>query len=319
MSPRRLPTLGLAVIARNEEASLPRLLASAAGAFDQVALLDTGSEDRTVDVFEAWARRNPMLLGHRVGRFEWCDDFAAARNAANALLETDWLAWADCDEAIDGARHLRTIAATVPSDVVQIDFAFRYGGATQSRERLARRGFEYWVGRVCEGQPAMGARWEVGRHRTFHCNPVTAVVWVHSAPGERALARFGPKYERNMTIAEQWRDDRPGNPGPVSCMATEELYRGSREASLRRFAEYLAMPRVQAAYGAERIEKATAALSLVDVSAVAATDYVLGKDSALWDDDAWPTDLRAALADLPLCPDPGPAVIDPDWHRSGGR
>lgn len=304
-------TLGLAVIARDEEENLPRLLRSIEGAFDQVAMLDTGSEDATVEVFTEWAEAQGLPLGYRLDTFEWCDDFAAARNAANALLDTDWFAWADCDEVIHGARHLRLLASLVAPQAVQIDFVRHYGGMRQGRERLARRGFEYWVGRVCEGQPAMGARWEIGPHRTFECRPEDAIVWVHSTIGERALARFGPKYDRNVRIAKQWRADRPENPGPVSCLATEELFRGSREAALRYFSEYLAMAPVQEAYGLERIEKARVALSLVDVEAIEATDYVLGHDSALWDDESWPPELRIALANLPLFPEPEPAVIDP--------
>jgi hypothetical protein len=40
------PTVGLAVVARDEEDNLPYLLASVEGAFDQIVLVDTGSEDQ---------------------------------------------------------------------------------------------------------------------------------------------------------------------------------------------------------------------------------------------------------------------------------
>lgn len=80
------PTVGLALIAKDEEEALPGLLASVEGAFDQVALLDTGSTDRTVEVFEEWSAaekvRQPGFIS-TLGHFEWCDDFAAARNAAD--------------------------------------------------------------------------------------------------------------------------------------------------------------------------------------------------------------------------------------------
>jgi hypothetical protein len=97
------PTLGLALIAKNEESTLPHLLASTDGAFDQIALLDTGSTDRTVEVFEKWAKTQSNT-NCRVGHFEWRDDFAAARNAADELLDTDWLCTADCDDEIIGAE-----------------------------------------------------------------------------------------------------------------------------------------------------------------------------------------------------------------------
>src|SRR4051812_44803777 len=103
------PTIGLALIARDEEETLPNLLASCNGAFDQVVLVDTGSTDRTVELFELWASaehaRNPDFT-HKVGHFEWIDDFAAARNATDELLETEWIAVSDCDDVLIGASFL---------------------------------------------------------------------------------------------------------------------------------------------------------------------------------------------------------------------
>jgi glycosyltransferase involved in cell wall biosynthesis len=106
------PTVGLAIIARDEEASLPRLLQSISGAFDQVVLVDTGSKDGTTKVFEEWARTEAELHpGFRwiVDRFEWIDDFSAARNHADSLLTTDWLVWADADDEISGAENIRAV------------------------------------------------------------------------------------------------------------------------------------------------------------------------------------------------------------------
>jgi len=47
-------------------------LASVAGIFDDIVVMDTGSHDRTVEIAEA--------LGARVFHFPWVDSFAAARN-----------------------------------------------------------------------------------------------------------------------------------------------------------------------------------------------------------------------------------------------
>jgi len=66
----RRPTLGLSLIARDEERFLPGLLESIDGAFDQVALLDTGSTDRTVEIFTDWASRQSLPLGYAVANFD---------------------------------------------------------------------------------------------------------------------------------------------------------------------------------------------------------------------------------------------------------
>jgi hypothetical protein len=153
-------TVGLAVIARDEERTLPTLLDTASGCFDEVALVDTGSTDSTVAEFKAWvaaeARRQPSFKG-RLGRFDWCDDFAAARNAADALLGTAWRVWADADDEIRGARHLRRLAATAPPHIAAFTATYETArtptGEALSRSqriRMARAGAATWRGTVHE-------------------------------------------------------------------------------------------------------------------------------------------------------------------------
>ena len=78
-------SVGLALIVRDEEKVLPTLLRSIEGCFDQVACLDTGSKDRTIEVFETWARaehdRHPGFSGISA-EGKWNDDFSSARRAA---------------------------------------------------------------------------------------------------------------------------------------------------------------------------------------------------------------------------------------------
>jgi hypothetical protein len=98
-----MTTVGLAVIVGPGDAALlPPLLASVAGHVDQVAVLDT-TPGREVDA-------TLLPAGTRTGTFPWDDDFADARNAADALLTTDYVIHADCDEIVVGAGHVRTLA-----------------------------------------------------------------------------------------------------------------------------------------------------------------------------------------------------------------
>ena len=66
--------ISLTMIVKNEEANIQNCLASVAGLFDEIVVVDTGSTDRTMEI----ARE----FGARVFDFVWVDDFAAARNAA---------------------------------------------------------------------------------------------------------------------------------------------------------------------------------------------------------------------------------------------
>jgi len=92
----------LTMIVRNEARSLARCLDSAAPYVDEMLVVDTGSTDDT--------RAIAAARGARVERFEWCDDFAAARNHALALTAAPWRLVLDADEWIqDGGASLRQL------------------------------------------------------------------------------------------------------------------------------------------------------------------------------------------------------------------
>ena len=88
-----MPTLGLSMIVRNEETSLPGCLESVKDLVDEIVIADTGSTDGTLEV----ARR----YGARCLSFPWENDFAGARNRALAEMRTDWVIYIDADEQLD--------------------------------------------------------------------------------------------------------------------------------------------------------------------------------------------------------------------------
>jgi tetratricopeptide (TPR) repeat protein len=91
------------MIVKNEAKTLPRCLESVRGVVDEMVVVDTGSTDDTVAVAER--------LGARVFHFPWCDDFAAARNAAVSHARGKWILALDADEALarETRRTLRTL------------------------------------------------------------------------------------------------------------------------------------------------------------------------------------------------------------------
>src|SRR5207249_9840407 len=74
--------VSLCMIVKNEEDNLPACLASAAGLFHEVIVVDTGSTDRTREIAAA--------CGARVFDFPWVDSFAAARNESLRHATGDW-------------------------------------------------------------------------------------------------------------------------------------------------------------------------------------------------------------------------------------
>ncbi|NOZ55213.1 MAG: glycosyltransferase [Calditrichaeota bacterium] len=100
------PRLTLCMIVRNEEASLGRCLDSVKAVVDEIVVVDTGSEDRTLEVAKAY--------GAKTKQIQWEKDFAAARNVSLELATGDWVLLLDADEVIP-ASELDRLRAAVDS------------------------------------------------------------------------------------------------------------------------------------------------------------------------------------------------------------
>jgi hypothetical protein len=139
-----MPGLSLVMIARNEARCIERCLSSVRAHVDAMLVLDTGSTDGTAEI----ARRN----GARVEHFAWCDDFAAARNAALAHADADWSLVLDADEwLVSGAAALQALRTEDPAyiGVLRVDNLY---GADAAHASLSSS----WLSRVLP----RGARYE---------------------------------------------------------------------------------------------------------------------------------------------------------------
>ncbi len=98
------------MIVRDEEANISKCLSSVAGLFDEIVVVDTGSQDRTREI--------AAEFGARVFDFVWVDDFAAARNAALARATGDYAFWLDADDVVDLAQReaLAELLAGLPAN-----------------------------------------------------------------------------------------------------------------------------------------------------------------------------------------------------------
>ena len=103
--------LSVIVIAKEEEASIGRTLASVAFA-DEIVVVDSGSRDRTVDI----ARNH----GAKVTVTEDWPGFGAQKNRALDLAAGEWVLSLDADEWLSekSAAEIRRAIATAQSDVV---------------------------------------------------------------------------------------------------------------------------------------------------------------------------------------------------------
>lgn len=89
---RRQPFLSVSMIVKNESLNLERCLSSIRPYVDEMVVVDTGSRDGTTEIAAQY--------GAKVSYFEWCDDFAAARNYALSQVSGEWILVLDADEEL---------------------------------------------------------------------------------------------------------------------------------------------------------------------------------------------------------------------------
>jgi glycosyltransferase involved in cell wall biosynthesis len=101
------------LIVRDEERRLAAALASL-GDVPEVLVCDTGSRDRTLAI----ASSNSA----RIVTFDWCDDFAAARQFAESQATYDWIVRFDADERLavaDAGQATKWLTTSIATAAAQ--------------------------------------------------------------------------------------------------------------------------------------------------------------------------------------------------------
>jgi tetratricopeptide (TPR) repeat protein len=98
-------TLGLCMIVKDEEKLIAQCLTSVKDFVDEIIVVDTGCQDRTVEIAEA--------LDAKVFLHPWIGDFSVARNQSIDHATTDWIIILDADErlALRDAAQLPALIA----------------------------------------------------------------------------------------------------------------------------------------------------------------------------------------------------------------
>jgi len=86
-----MASIAACIIVKNEEEYLPYCLGSIKDYCEEIVVVDSGSNDRTIDIARAF--------GATIIIIEWKNDFSFARNIAHASVQSEWILWADADEA----------------------------------------------------------------------------------------------------------------------------------------------------------------------------------------------------------------------------
>jgi len=111
--PQPMVRLSQCMIVKDEEKNIEKALSWAKGiAFEQI-VVDTGSADRTTEIAER--------MGAKVFKFEWVNDFSAAKNFAIEQATGNWIAFLDADEYFSNkdAKNLLLFLKQIQSDPVK--------------------------------------------------------------------------------------------------------------------------------------------------------------------------------------------------------
>ena len=198
------------MIVKDEARALGRCLASVRGWVGEMIVVDTGSTDATVEI----------AVSHdaQVSHFPWCDDFAAARNAALDLATREWVLVLDGDEAltVTDAAALALALEQRRVDGFSVPISSLNDDGSESRTtvfRLFRRdspGMRY-RGEIHEQLEGVAA----GRARTSSLSCVRIDHDGYLA----SIFTAKEKEQRNTRLAEKLAQSRPNDPFSWFVMA----------------------------------------------------------------------------------------------------
>ncbi|MDU7239946.1 glycosyltransferase family 2 protein [Clostridium sp.] len=127
--------ISLAMIVKNEAEVLEDCLGSVKNLVDEIIVVDTGSQDGTIEV----ARK----MGAKVYEFRWCNDFSMARNFAAGKCIGDWILVLDADEVVNigEKQDLIDFAINNPSCIgrIKIESKFIDGNEISSSTEYVSR------------------------------------------------------------------------------------------------------------------------------------------------------------------------------------
>jgi tetratricopeptide (TPR) repeat protein len=130
--------VSLCMITKNEEDNITRCINSVRHLVDEIIVVDTGSEDGTIDqVLEA---------GGKVYPYHWQDDFAEARNYGLNQAAGDWILVLDADEILEytDVDNFSKLLANVHIEGYFIDIESYIGNGQEKISDQVVRLFRNW-------------------------------------------------------------------------------------------------------------------------------------------------------------------------------
>lgn len=149
-------TISTCMIVKNEESSLRRILDCVKQFSDEIIIVDTGSTDNTINIAKDYT--------DKIYHFEWCNNFALARNFSLSHATKDYIMWLDADDYISKEninKILKLKQINQDTDMYMFKYVMGFDGKNYTfdffRERLFRNNKGYhFQGFIHEAIPPCG-------------------------------------------------------------------------------------------------------------------------------------------------------------------
>lgn len=226
--------LALAMIVKGsdlEAQSLQNCLESIAPHVDGIFITITQPNEKVQKVAE--------FFGAQISHFEWCNDFAAARNFNFSQVTKDFthILWLDADDTVTGGEHLRDIIKENPGvDIFALLYAYHF-------DKYGMCDVAHWKTQLVKNDGCV--TWKGSLHENFDNNRDVStfaiepelVLRVHHTTDERVAIAS----ERNVQVALIDVAANPKDPRSYWNLGNSFFGAGKHEQSLKTFTKFLEM------------------------------------------------------------------------------
>ncbi|WP_342571183.1 glycosyltransferase [Paenibacillus sp. FSL R5-0749] len=182
-----MKTIALCMIVKNEQEYLRRCLNSVKDVVNQIVIVDTGSEDDTINIAKEYT--------NDVYHMDWTDDFSAARNESIKYATTDYILVLDADEYLEKSVDIqKEINIEADYYVTKIHNIMALGRATehQAIRLFANHRGLFFRNRLHEHLNVIG-------EGQSYKSSLTDIKIIHSGYTEEIMEKRG-KAKRNLSL-----------------------------------------------------------------------------------------------------------------------
>lgn len=203
------------MIVKNESAMLARCLESVKEA-DEIVVVDTGSIDNTKEI--------ALKYTDKVYDFEWCDDFAKARNFAREKCTGDWILSIDADEFLE------------EGGIEKIRRALQWSRQMAIKVKMQAINQIFYVPRLFRNTPSV-----------FWNGKIHEIINVATEDKADIAITFGssPAHlldpDRNIRILEKESAEDPNNTRLLYYLGREYGYRNEYEKTITTLTKYISI------------------------------------------------------------------------------